>query len=57
MRLDRAAQIGDWSALEVRQMLRRFGTEARDLPSVMAGLAVTEHEARRVLNGLVARAM
>ena len=33
-------------------MLRRFGAEARDLPSVMAGLAVTQQEARRVLTGL-----
>jgi hypothetical protein len=33
-------------------MLRRFGTEARDLPSVMAGMGVTEQEARRVLNRL-----
>ena len=52
MRHDRTARLGTWSALEVRQMLRRFGAEPRDLPSVMAGLAVTHQEARRVLTGL-----
>ena len=49
MRLGRGARIGPWSALEVRQILRRFGAEARDLPAVLAALRVPEREARRVL--------
>ncbi len=52
MRLDRTVRIGRWSALEVRQLLRRFGAEARDLASVMAVFGISEGEAHRTLNQL-----
>jgi hypothetical protein len=49
---ERQRRSGEWSPLEFRQVLRRFGAETRDLPSVMAGLGVTEQEAHRALNRL-----
>jgi hypothetical protein len=50
MRLDRNAKIGGMPALEVRQLLRRFGEGPRDVPEVMAALGVDWHEAHRVVN-------
>ena len=52
MRLDRVARRAQGSARDVRRLLRRFGAEARDLPSVMAALRVPERDARRVLTRL-----
>ena len=55
MRRERAARIGTWSSLEVRQMLRRLGPEMRDLPAATSVLGMAPAEVRRVLN-LLARA-
>jgi hypothetical protein len=55
MRLARAARIGSWSTLEVRQMLRRLGPEMHDLPDATAVLGMPPAEARRVLT-LLSRA-
>jgi hypothetical protein len=52
MHLNRAMRIGPWSVLEVQQLLRRFGTASRDIPSVMAVFGVDEQEAHRMLNQL-----
>lgn len=52
MRVDRNRRIGRWPSLEVRQMLRRLGTEARDLPTVALRWGMREAEARRTLAAL-----
>ena len=49
---ERARRSGEWLPLELRQVLRRFGAETRDVPSVMAGLGVTQQDAHQVLNRL-----
>jgi hypothetical protein len=52
MDFDRDARMGLWSALEIRQMLRRLGGDSWDRPALMAAFGMTRVEVDVLLRTL-----